>query len=164
MTGRKGSCLPPATMHDTELDRVIVGDGSGEAHAKCRAACGGMRRPRGGHEGACDAAPCLPPRPVHAPLRPSGPPHPPVPARLPGPAPAVLVGCKISNSVLGECTYVGRGTRIEHSLVLGNGAWTNDAIRDAAREAGQTVYGVGEPMPARCPLQDCEDALQRMRG
>lgn len=29
MTGRKGSCLPPATMHDTELDRVIVGDGSG---------------------------------------------------------------------------------------------------------------------------------------
>ncbi len=60
--------------------------------------------------------------------------------------PAVLVGCKISNSVLGECTYVGRGTRIEHSLVLGNGAYTNDSIREEARETGKIVYGVGEPL------------------
>ncbi|KAL4420196.1 hypothetical protein ABPG77_011412 [Micractinium sp. CCAP 211/92] len=91
MTGRKGSCLPPATMHGADLDRVIVGDGS------------------------------------------------------------VLVGCKISNSVLGECTYVGRGTRIEHSLVLGNGAYTNDSIREEARETGKIVYGVGE----NCYLRRC---------
>ena len=29
MVGRKGSALPPAIMHNVELDRVIVGDGSG---------------------------------------------------------------------------------------------------------------------------------------
>lgn len=29
MTGRRSSGLPPALMHEAELDRVIVGDGSG---------------------------------------------------------------------------------------------------------------------------------------
>jgi hypothetical protein len=33
MTGRRSSGLPPALMHGVELDRVIVGDGSGEATA-----------------------------------------------------------------------------------------------------------------------------------
>lgn len=45
---------------------------------------------------------------------------------------------------------MGRGTRIEHSLVLGNGAWTNDSAREAAREAGKIVYGVGEWRSAGC--------------
>lgn len=58
--------------------------------------------------------------------------------------PAVLVGCKISDSVLGQSVYVGRGTRVESSLLLGNGAWMSDAQRTAAIEAGERVYGVGE--------------------
>lgn len=40
--------------------------------------------------------------------------------------------------------YVGRGTRIESSLLLGNGAWLSDSQRSEAIENGQRVYGVGE--------------------
>ena len=40
--------------------------------------------------------------------------------------------------------YVGRGTRIESSLLLGNGAWLSDSQRSEAIEDGQRVYGVGE--------------------
>jgi carbonic anhydrase/acetyltransferase-like protein (isoleucine patch superfamily) len=58
---------------------------------------------------------------------------------------AVLVGCKISNSVLGENTYVGRGTIIESSMLMGNGAWVSDSQRLEALERGDRVYGVGEP-------------------
>ena len=56
----------------------------------------------------------------------------------------MLVGCKISNSVLGESTYVGRGTIVENALILGNGAWMSDLDRKQALERGDRVYGVGE--------------------
>ena len=62
----------------------------------------------------------------------------------PAPAPAVLVGCKIQGSVLGQSSYVGRGTRIESSFLLGNGAWMSDSQRTEALERGERVYGVGE--------------------
>ena len=54
------------------------------------------------------------------------------------------MGCKIKESVLGPSTYVGRGSRVESSLLLGNGAWMSDAQRKEALAAGQRVYGVGE--------------------
>ncbi|PRW44900.1 glucose-1-phosphate adenylyltransferase [Chlorella sorokiniana] len=63
----------------------------------------------------------------------------------------VLNGCKISNSVLGQSMYVGRGTRIESSLLLGNGAWLSDSQRAEAIENGQRVYGIGE----NCFLRRC---------
>ena len=57
---------------------------------------------------------------------------------------AVLEGCKVSNSVLGECVYVGRGSRIESSLLLGCSAWMSGSLRREALEHGDPVYGVGE--------------------
>ena len=39
---------------------------------------------------------------------------------------------------------MGRGTRIERSLLLGNGAWVSDSQRSEVIENGQRVYGVGE--------------------
>lgn len=64
---------------------------------------------------------------------------------------SVLVGCKISNSVLGESTYVGRGTIVENALILGNGAWMSDLDRKQALERGDRVYGVGD----NCFLRRC---------
>ena len=85
MSGRKaGTSLPPAIMHNAELENVVVGDG------------------------------------------------------------AVLDGCKVSNSVVGECVYVGRGTRVESSLLLGCSAWMSGSLRREALARGDRVYGVGE--------------------
>lgn len=64
---------------------------------------------------------------------------------------SVLVGCKISNSVLGKGAYVGRGTRVESSLLLGNAAWMSDSNRREALERGEPVFGVGE----NCYLRRC---------
>jgi hypothetical protein len=62
------------------------------------------------------------------------------------------VGCKISNSVLGTASYVGRGTIIENAMLMGNGAWMSDAGRREAIELGDRVYGVGERLPLLCLL------------
>ena len=100
---------------------------------------------------ASTPAPPLPhptPRPLH-PCATPAPPHP------PAPLPAVLQGCKITNSVLGESSYVGRGTRIEHSLLLGNGAWMSDVQRREAQDEGRRVYGVGECAAGLLMLCQC---------
>ena len=55
MTGRRGASLPPAMMQDVELDRVIVGDGSGGC--ACLPACPPARLPA--CRPACPPA-CLP--------------------------------------------------------------------------------------------------------
>ena len=68
----------------------------------------------------------------------------PLPPAFPRPLPAVLAGCKISNSVLGKGAYVGRGSRVESSLLLGNGVWMSDSDRREVLERGEPVYGVGE--------------------
>ncbi len=64
---------------------------------------------------------------------------------------AVLVGCSVSNSVIGECVYVGRGSRIEDSLLLGSPTWANESLRAAAEARGERVYGVGRD----CLLRRC---------
>ena len=64
---------------------------------------------------------------------------------------AVLVGCSVSNSVIGECVYVGRGSTVEDSVLLGSPAWANESLRAAAEARGERVYGVGRD----CVLRKC---------
>ncbi len=56
---------------------------------------------------------------------------------------AVLVDCNVSNSVIGEKMFVGPGTVIEDSLLLGSPNWTNQSLRAKAEAKGDRVYGVG---------------------
>lgn len=68
--------------------------------------------------------------------------RPPQPAhRRPSP---VLQGVTARDSVFGENVYVGRGTQLEEVLLLGNAAYTSDALRQDALARGERVYGVGE--------------------
>lgn len=64
---------------------------------------------------------------------------------------AVLVGADVRNSVVGECVYVGRGTTVRDSLLLGNSQWLSDSLRREAIARGERVYGVGE----NCELRSC---------
>lgn len=64
---------------------------------------------------------------------------------------AVLVGCTVVNSVVGENVYIGRWSRVEDSLLLGSPTWTNESLRAAAVARGERVYGVG----AGCLLRRC---------
>ncbi|KAL6766920.1 hypothetical protein ACKKBG_A37900 [Auxenochlorella protothecoides x Auxenochlorella symbiontica] len=57
---------------------------------------------------------------------------------------AVLVGCTVSNSVVGESVYIGRGSVVEDSLLLRNSYWASDKLRGEAQRRGERVYGVGE--------------------
>ena len=63
----------------------------------------------------------------------------------------VLVNCSVANSVLGARVYVGRGSIIENSVLLGNPIWTNETVRAAMVGRGDKVYGVG----AGCVLRNC---------
>lgn len=87
----RGSMLPPAQLHGTQISNSIVGDG------------------------------------------------------------AVLVGCTVSHSVVGESVYVGRGSIVEGSLLLRNANWTSDALRAEAARRGERVYGIGRD----CHLRKC---------
>ena len=155
MVGRKALALPPSSMHEgVELENVVLGDGSGGWRLPallmylllccCYAAADVVLLPfgtawlqpmRAAHWQAivCQQQPEVCPLAHPCPL-----------FRLPAPLPAVLVGCKISNSVLGKGAYVGRGTRVESSLLLGNAAWMSDSNRREALERGEPVFGVGE--------------------
>lgn len=64
---------------------------------------------------------------------------------------AVLVECSISDSVVGQCTYVGKGTMVEKSLLLGSPFWTNTSLREQALARGERVFGVGN----NCILRGC---------
>lgn len=63
----------------------------------------------------------------------------------------VLVECTVTNSVLGENVYVGKGSVIEDSLLLGSPMWTNASSRARAAAQGDRVYGVG----TNCHLRGC---------
>lgn len=156
MMARRATMLPPSIVHDSELDRVIVGDGSG---ALCWACCARWAWVPAAPAAALLA--CAWAAALGGWRKALAPPRPPLPHRLPAacppnlcltsqhrPAPApnqlaVLVGCKIQNSVLGQSMYVGRGSRIESSLLLGCGAWLSDSQRTEALARGERVYGVG---------------------
>lgn len=64
---------------------------------------------------------------------------------------AVLVGCTVSESIIGQQVYVGRGSVIDRSLILGSPCWTNESLREASIAKGERVYGVGQ----NCILQGC---------
>lgn len=64
---------------------------------------------------------------------------------------AVLVDCEVKNSVVGPRVYIGRGSVVENSLLLGSPSWTNESLRAAAEAKGERVYGVG----SNCVLKDC---------
>ncbi|KDD73060.1 nucleotidyl transferase [Helicosporidium sp. ATCC 50920] len=64
---------------------------------------------------------------------------------------AVLSGCVIRRSLVGECVYVGEGSVVERSLLLGSPVWSSDAVRARARAEGGRVYGVGRG----CLLRGC---------
>jgi glucose-1-phosphate adenylyltransferase len=63
----------------------------------------------------------------------------------------VLTDCTVRNSVIGNCVYVGRGSLVEDSVLLGSPEPTNQRAWEAARAAGRQVYGVGED----CILRGC---------
>lgn len=64
---------------------------------------------------------------------------------------AVLSGCTVRDSVVGECVYIGKGSVVESSLLLGNGQWFSDKLRGEAIRKGERVYGIGE----NCELRGC---------
>lgn len=64
---------------------------------------------------------------------------------------AVLVGCAVRNTIVGESVYIGRGSVVEDSLLLRNANWTSDGLRAAAQQRGERVYGVGRD----CHLRKC---------
>lgn len=90
----RGSMLPPAQMHDAEIENAIVGDG------------------------------------------------------------AVLVGCTVRDSVIGECVYVGRGSVIERTVSLSNAVWASNSLRAAAEAEGRRVYGIGRDCLLRGVIVD----------
>lgn len=59
-------------------------------------------------------------------------------------SPAISKGCTVSNSVVGESVYIGRGSVVEDSLLLRNSYWASDKLRGEAQRRGERVYGVGE--------------------
>lgn len=62
-----------------------------------------------------------------------------------------LVDCEIRNSVVGECIFVGAGSCIEDSLLLGSPFWTSEILRENALRANERVFGVGK----NCVLRKC---------
>ena len=64
---------------------------------------------------------------------------------------AVLVDCSIQDSVIGQCVFVGRGTRIERSMLLGSPFWTSENLRKSYIARGDQVFGVGD----NCTLRNC---------
>ena len=62
-----------------------------------------------------------------------------------------LVDCEIRNSVVGECIFVGAGSCIEDSLLLGSPFWTSEILRENALRANERVFGVGK----NCTLRKC---------
>lgn len=62
-----------------------------------------------------------------------------------------LVDCEIRNSVVGECIFVGAGSCIEESLLLGSPFWTSEVLREKALRANERVFGVGK----NCILRKC---------
>lgn len=67
------------------------------------------------------------------------------------------------NSVIGENVYVGRGTVIEDSLLLGNAVYTSEQLRTEAIARGERVYGVGECCAALPRVLGGRHALARGR-
>jgi glucose-1-phosphate adenylyltransferase len=64
---------------------------------------------------------------------------------------AVLVDCRVTNSVIGEKMFVGPGSVVENSLLLGSLNWTNQSLRAKAQSQGERVYGIG----SNCVIRDC---------
>lgn len=63
---------------------------------------------------------------------------------------AVLVDCNVKNSVIGEKMFIGPGSVVENSLLLGSPNWTNQSLRAKAQAKGARVYGVG----SNCVIRD----------
>jgi hypothetical protein len=55
----------------------------------------------------------------------------------------LLQGSKLSGCVVGINSYIGRGSTLENTLVLGNDYYTNDKSRALSLEKGESALGIG---------------------
>lgn len=64
---------------------------------------------------------------------------------------AVLVDCSVKDSIIGRCVYIGRGTRVERSMMLGSPFWSSEQLRQNYILNGERVFGIGDD----CTLKNC---------
>ena len=57
-----------------------------------------------------------------------------------------LQGSTLNTCIVGCNSYIGKGSDLSDSIIMGNNAYTNEASRAASRKKGEAVLGIGEPL------------------